>query len=538
MGRLYLIFCVLFFVAPVLVLLGQSESAQIAEVVQSSNFEKILFVTVVSGFGGSLISLIIGIFFARIFAKYDWKGKRLQRLILILPYLIPNFVLATAYVVGWNPVTGLLNGFIRFPFGIYGLWGMTFLFGVVHAPVAFLMLEEKVRRLDTSMEEAARLSGARTWTVFRKIEWPLLMPTVLSAFGLCATLNISAFAIPSWIGAPDKSYPLTYKVYQSIQLGGPEGMGLASAYSLVLFLLVLPILAMSAVSQKNEKRFAVISGKAARQGNRDWPWKSFLAFQGLYWFSQIFFWILPLGCLFVSTFVPPGCLQQQGLACFSQFSLKTYSYVLFELSETKQAFHGSFLYGTLGAVFISIAAILAVSMVGKYRKTAKVAEWSFATLSATPGSIIALGLIISYSGRFGINLYNTAWIVVVAFILKYLNLAYQPLRTGMMSISPSLIEAARLSGASSRATWTRILLPILRPEVFGGFFLVLIPILGELTMSIFLVSPEFRSIGTVLFDLQDYADQASAAALSIILVVVILLVNETCRAMSGRRLGY
>ena len=57
-------------------------------------------------------------------------------------------------------------------------------------------------------------------------------------------------------------------------------------------------------------------------------------------------------------------------------------------------------------------------------------------------------------------------------------------------------------------------------------------------MSIFLTSPSFRSIGTVLFDLQDYADQSSAAALSILLVLMILALNETARILSKGKLGY
>ncbi len=57
-------------------------------------------------------------------------------------------------------------------------------------------------------------------------------------------------------------------------------------------------------------------------------------------------------------------------------------------------------------------------------------------------------------------------------------------------------------------------------------------------MSIFLVSPNFRSVGTVLFDLQDYADQPAAASLSIVLVVVILTVNEMTRFFSRGKYGY
>ena len=112
------------------------------------------------------------------------------------------------------------------------------------------------------------------------------------------------------------------------------------------------------------------------------------------------------------------------------------------------------------------------------------------------------------------------------------------MKNGLSNISKSLFEAAELSGANRFQVWSKILVPMLKPEITGGFFLVLIPIIGELTMSVFLVSPKFRSIGTVLFDLQDYADQSSAAALSVLLIILILMVNELTRLISRGKLGY
>jgi iron(III) transport system permease protein len=245
-----------------------------------------------------------------------------------------------------------------------------------------------------------------------------------------------------------------------------------------------------------------------------------------------------MGALLLSTLVKPGCLQQEGLACFSEPTARAYTYVLFELKETASAARGSLGYGTLSAITILLLSIGSLILLARNRVALQISEWIFSVPLSTPGAILALGLIVVASGRYGINLYNTPWIVVAAFLIKHLSLAFQPLRTGYGAISESLIEAARLSGASPSRIWGRIVLPILRPEWMGGFFLVLIPILGELTMSIFLASPSFRSFGTVLFDLQDYADQASAAALSILLVGLVLLLNQLAYTVSRGKLGY
>jgi iron(III) transport system permease protein len=493
---------------------------------------------VLTGAGGALGSVALGLYFARAFAFHSWRGQRLQRLLILLPYLLPNFILAIAWVIAWNPASGLLQRLLPFPAGLYGRFGMAALFALVHLPVAMLLLEEKLRRLDRSLVEAARLSGARAGQVFWRIELGLVRPTLIAALGLCFALNISAFAIPAWIGAPARVYPLTYKVYQAIQVGGAEGIPGAAVYAFVLFALAVPILVATARAQGNERRYAVVSGKAARQGHQGAGGLGFGIFQAVFWATFLATFAAPMLCLFASTLTEPGCLQDRGVACLAEPTLRAYRYVLFDLAETRAALWGSAFWGTLSALLVVAIAVGLLVLLSRAPRALQAVEWVFLLLTATPGAILALGLIVVASGRFGVNLYNTPWIVVAALVLKHQSLGFQPLRTGVSNVSASLLEAARLSGASTRQVWSGVVLPILRPELVGGFFLVLVPALGELTMSVFLQSPSFRSLGTVLFDLQDYADSASAGALSMLLLLAILAANEAGRVLSGGRAGY
>lgn len=543
MSIVFILIFALVLLGPIAGLLFQLNFSELGDLVQSPSFQKSLNVTLVSSCVGALLSIVIALAFARPFALSHWRLRRIQRLMLLMPYLIPNFILAQAYVLAWNPTTGLLNRLVLFPGGLYGMTGMTALFAIAHFPVAFLMLEEKIKRIDPSWREAARLSGASGIRIFWSIELPLLLPSIVGAFSLCLALNLSAFAIPAWIGAPAKAYPLTYKIYQAIQLGGMDGLSKAAAISFLLFGLSIPTLFISAWVQRGERKFAMVGGKASRASsiisNLSWQTRiRKVCFQFAFMLSQFFFWIGPIAALVASTIVPPGCLQTSGLQCFAVSSLAKYRYVLFELNETALAIRNSLIYGSIAVVLILFVSLAVMAISGRSRRVLRLIEAVFSIPVATPGAIIALGLIVVASGRFGINLYNTAWIVVLAYVIKHLNLAFQSIRIGMLSISPSLIEAAKLSGASTISVWRSILIPILRPEVLGAAFLVLIPILGELTMSVFLASPSFRSIGTVLFDLQDYADQASAGALSVILILLVLMLNELARMLSKGKLGY
>ncbi len=522
---------------PILGLWFELRVEALQELLEMASFYRSIQVTLISGLGGALVSLLIGIPFARQFAIFDWKGKRWQRLMLLMPYLIPNFVLAIAYVLVWNPATGLMNSWLPFPGGLYGLAGMIFLFGIAHSPVVFLFLEEKFRRLDPSWREAARLSGAGSLRTFTKIELPVLLPSILSSFSLCFALNLSAFAIPAWIGAPAKAYPLTYKIYQSVQMGS-EGLATAAVLSAILFLFTIPSLVLNSWIQRKEKKYTLVSGKASRINSTAPSTRSQIFFQIGFWLIQSIGWILPVAFLFVSTLVKPGCLQMGGWSCLPDASLSAYHYVIFDLAETQAALQGSLLYGSLSALIILFLAVFLMAMFGRNPWILRWADTLYSLPVATPGAVIALGLIVCASGKYGINLYNTAWIAVAAYVIKHFHMAFQSLKTGFSNISVSLVEAAKLCGAGPTQTWRRVMIPMLQPEILGGFFLVMVPILGELTMSVFLASPSFRTIGMVMFELQDYADQNSAAAMSILLILLVLAGNGMARILSKGKLGY
>src|SRR5262245_19652095 len=94
-----------------------------------------------------------------------------------------------------------------------------------------------------------------------------------------------------------------------------------------------------------------------------------------------------------------------------------------------------------------------------------------------------------------------------------------------MQVDPVLEEAARMSGARTGRVLRDIWLPLLARSLSAAWWLALLPILTELTMSVLLTGPGAATLGTVLFDLQEYADQPSAAALAWMLFTVALAVS-------------
>src|SRR5262245_57128016 len=92
----------LVFLSPLLALFARIDRAALSETLASPGFARSLEATLVSATAGALLSVVLGVHFARYFALHEWRGKRLQRLVALLPYLIPNFILASSYVIAWN----------------------------------------------------------------------------------------------------------------------------------------------------------------------------------------------------------------------------------------------------------------------------------------------------------------------------------------------------------------------------------------------------------------------------------------------------
>ena len=145
---------------------------------------------------------------------------------------------------------------------------------------------------------------------------------------------------------------------------------------------------------------------------------------------------------------------------------------------------------------------------------------------AIPGTVMALGIIVSYGTGWGtptLSMLGSSLLLLFAYLSKDLALAVQSLTPALSAVDTSLDEAARISGASSWGVLKHILFPILRPALFSVFILTALPALSELTMSVLLAGPGTETLGTVLFQLLEYASPLAACALACCLLLLLAL---------------
>jgi iron(III) transport system permease protein len=152
---------------------------------------------------------------------------------------------------------------------------------------------------------------------------------------------------------------------------------------------------------------------------------------------------------------------------------------------------------------------------------------------AVPGSVFALGLVLSFSqevrlivldqATFALALANTPWILGLAYATKSLAVPLDGVAAAARTVDRSLEEAARIAGASWARTQRSIVLPLLRPAMISGWVLVFAASFCEVSMSVLLRGPATEVLGTRLFELLSYGSPQQAAVVAMVVVAVVLL---------------
>jgi iron(III) transport system permease protein len=145
--------------------------------------------------------------------------------------------------------------------------------------------------------------------------------------------------------------------------------------------------------------------------------------------------------------------------------------------------------------------------------------------SGTPSVVIALGLIMTMRGNFGINIYNTAYILIAAYLVKYLMMGMRTVVSAMSQIHASLEESSQISGASWLRTMFRITGRLIFPSIAAGWFLIFIPSFYELSMTTLLYSSTTKTIGLQLYEYWTFTSQPMSCAMAFGILLIVVFLN-------------
>jgi iron(III) transport system permease protein len=220
-------------------------------------------------------------------------------------------------------------------------------------------------------------------------------------------------------------------------------------------------------------------------------------------------------------------------------SLENYSYVLLEYAASHRAFRNSFLLSAAAAVLIVvISAPLAYYLAWRNSRALKLLNLAVEMPYALPGIVFAIALILVFLKPLPIvqfSIYNTIWIIFVAYLGRFLVLGLRPIVSGYHQLDRALEEAAQALGAGLLRRMLTIMFPLVAHTAAAGALLVFLMAFSELTLSALLWSSGAETLGTVMFSFQQSGGVNFASAIAVITILVTLVLMLSTLAL-GRRL--
>lgn len=489
------------------------------------NWTALINTLVISGLT-TLFGVILAFPLAFLVGRTDMYGKKFFRTLFVTTYMVPPYVGAMAWLRLLNPNAGVLNKFLmqifnlpKAPFNIYTVGGIVWVLTCFYYPYAFITISRAMEKMDPSLEEASKISGASPLKTLMTITIPMMTPSIIAAGLLVFVASASAFGIPSIIGAPGQIYTVTTRIIDFVHIGSDEGLN--DAMVLAVFLMVIANIVLYITTFVIGKRqYITMSGKSTRPNIVELgKWR--MPITVIISIFSFFVVILPFVTVALTSFTvnmgKPISLSNMSMSAWN----KVFSRASI-LSSTKN----SIIAGLAAAFFgIMISCIMAYLLQRTNVKGKRIPDFLITLGSGTPSVTIALALIISMSGKFKINIYNTLTIMIIAYMIKYMLMGMRTVVSAMSQVHPSLEEAAQISGAN----WLRMLkdvtLPLIGTSIVAGFFLIFMPSFYELTMSTLLYSSNTKTIGYELYIYQTYHSQQVASALATAILLFVIIVN-------------
>jgi iron(III) transport system permease protein len=488
---------------------------------------KALLNSLIIASGTTLFSTIIGTFFAWLVTRTDLPLKKLMKSLFLVPFMFPSFIGALAWKMLLNPRSGYINqffmnvlGFDKPVFNVYSYLGMMLVETMYLFPFVFIQVSGALERMDPTLEESARISGAGLFTITRRITLPLVLPSVISGALLIMLYSMAHFGTVAVLGVRNGIYNIPTLIYEKINASGGSFASIRTGTILASILIIVAALILWLQNKVvSGGKYQIISGKSFRPIE--------MKLRGLRWPLFIFCVVYILFTIVLPTVIIflVGGLKTFGLPFTSEnLSLGNYKYVLFEWEMTKDSIFNSVVLGFTAAVITMFAGIIISYVLVKMKVRGKgILQFLGMLPFSVPGSVIALGVILAWSGKFGVNIYNTVWIILVAYIARYMAFSLKSNSAALSQIHDSLIEAARASGATMGRALLDIVLPLARPGMISAFFLIFLPSLRELTVSVMLYSPATRTLGVAIYSLNEDGDTVRAAALAGIALIIIVI---------------
>lgn len=491
--------------------------------------------SVILGVMTGLGTTALGLAFALIFTRTQFRAKKLLRVLTIIPIITPPFVIGLALILLFGR-TGTITQFAADLFGVeatrwlYGFWGVYLAQMLSFTPIAFLVLIGVVEGISPSMEEASQTLNNNRWQTFRRVSLPLMRPGLANAFLLGFIESVADFGNPLVLGG--NFNVLSTEIYFAI-VGTVADPAKAAILSLSLLSLTLGAF-FAQRAWLGKKSYTTVTGKADSGQHASLnpalravcygvalPWAAFTAVV----YSMIVF----------GSFV-----QLWGYN--HSFTFDHYIRA-FAFDFTNWRFSGvawDSYFTTLRIASIAAPLTAAVGLATAYllvrQHFAGKSAFEFSTMLsfAIPGTVIGVSYVMAFNFP-PIELTGTGIILIIVFVFRNMPVGVRGGIAAMSQLDRSLDEASSTLGANSFTTVRRVILPLLGPAILAALTYSFVRAITSVSAVIFLVSARHNMATSFIVGRVENGEFGLAIAYSAVLIVTMLLAILLLQLLIGRR---
>ena len=454
----------------------------------------------------TILTSLIGIPAAYLFARFRFRGKSVFRLLTTLPFIMPTVVVAAGFNAllgpkGWlNLILESVFNLSQPPVQILNTLGAILLAHVFYNTTLMIrILGGAWSQLDPKLEHAARSLGASPVRVWFEITFPLLRPALFSALLLVFMFDFTSFAVILLLGGPAYS-TLEVEIYvQALHMLNLPVAGILSAIQLfcTLGLTVL-------YSWLNQRRVLPLTPRDPKENEKPVKTLKEKGFLGGMLGILFVLLVLPLASLVLRSFLKLDAARGERGLVQSGFTLTYYKELFINRRQSLfyvppfDAFLNSLWIGLVTVLIALVLGFLAAKAISNSSKWLRWFDVMIMLPLGTSAVTLGLGFLLTFN-KPPFDVKSFPLLIPIAHSLVALPFVVRILQPVIISIPPAIKQSAAVLGASPWRVWLQIELPILwRAFLSAGIFAFTIS-LGEFGATTFLSRPEMPTIPIAIY---------------------------------------
>lgn len=493
----------------------------------------------ICGFFTVLVSVPLGSVLAWLMIRTDIPGKKILGLLVTVPYMIPSWTKALAWLAMFRNSTSGANGFLA-GLGIpvpdwlaYGPIAIVLCMSMHYYAFSYIMVSGALRSINSELEEMGEIQGASKAQILRHITLPLILPSVLSATVMTISKSIGTYGVPANLGNRIGYYTLATKMRTFIDQG-PQAVGYSM--SIVLVLLAALIIFSNQRIVGVRKSYATVSGK----GGRATLMQLGKAKKPLMLFLMVFLFlamVVPFFVLIMETFQittgagygPDNLTLYNWIGKAGEIDKYTNYVGIFRNPNFFSAFWNTIRLTLIASILTAICGQFLgyISSRGRGKWYGDLTEQMVFVPYLMSGIAFSTMYFSMFSrphlGGLMPSLYGTFTLIVLTSVVKHFPFASKSGTANMLSISVELEEAADIAGASFWKRMSSIIVPLAKNGFISGFMLTFISIAKELDLIIIMMTPTTQTMSYLAFTYSQDGYNQMSDAVSVCVLAFILV---------------